>query len=93
MKMYVWSSQLLSNYGPGTIAVMAESVEDARWKVLQDYDPLCDDGKWEDTYLKCLYGMDDEEFGEALKERTEMLQEDISKEPITTDVLVIRGSD
>lgn len=95
MNLYHWNSKLLANYSDGDIVVMAENVEQARDKVYALFDPLKDDGPFEDHYLKLLRDMEDEDYLPEFMEKLNQLREDLAKEPtaVTSHVVCIRGSD
>jgi len=93
MKMFIWSSKLLEAYGQGTIAVLANTVEEARRNVLDDYSPLEEDSVWEDMYLQSLKWSYDDDLEIEMQKKREVLKEDIQEEPIISDLLVIKGSE
>ena len=95
MNLYKWDSNLLKNYGPGDIIVMAETVEQARKKVYMVFDPMEENGPFEDHYIKILEEMGDEDFVDELATKAIQLINDLAPEPalVTSGVVCIRGSD
>lgn len=95
MKLYHWYSKLLAAYGDGDIIVMAESAEQARIKVYNQFDPLREGNPFEDAYLQMLELQDDEEFHEELQKLRDRLKADLDVQPMQpiSDVVCIRGSD
>lgn len=80
MKMFVWRSQALANYGPGLIIVMAETKEEAiekAWYGIEKH--LSDYFDWAD--------------GEYLNEKRESFQKDLDQQPKILDTLLVTGSE
>ncbi len=95
MKLYHWYSQVLAAYSQGDIIVMAENVEKARDKVYEQFNPLQEDGPFEDSYLICLYQMNDEDYLDEHMKKLMELRTDLDKEPtvLESGTAFIRGSD
>jgi CobQ-like glutamine amidotransferase family enzyme len=95
MKLYHWSSKVLSAYSDGDIVVMAESVEQARDKVYAQFKPLDDGNPFEDHYLSCLHQSGDADYADEYDKKLSVLREDLNQEPtvIENGVVCIRGSD
>lgn len=95
MNLYRWKSQLMAAYAPGYIVAMAETVEEARAKVLSEYRPLEEGGPSEDITLIVMRDYNDDELEERLEARMKTLREDLAAEPeiIPAGVIFLRGSD
>jgi hypothetical protein len=86
--MFRWYSELLKQYGYGSIFVDAADVEDARRKALAEFDANPRDayGPIEDRYF-------DDELIEAVAESRTLLLKDLAKEPIVQAVFFVPGSE
>ena len=78
MKMFVWKSQALANYGPGLIIAVAETKEAAiekAWEGIEKH--LSDYFDWADSGY--------------LNEKRESFQKDLDKSPQILDTLLVTG--
>lgn len=93
MKLFVWGSNALKNYGPGHIIVQAEFVDEARAKALDQYK----------LYLKeryYYYYGDDGDFLDAddrayIEENIDQFQKDTAVDPqvIEAAAFFVEGSE
>ena len=93
MNLYHWSSETLADYSNGDIIVMAESVEKARDKVYEMYEPLEDGNPFEDCYLQLMDNNNDEDLMSEYKNKLNVLRKDLDKEPsiLSNGVALISG--
>lgn len=91
MNLYMWDSEIMAAYSKGKIIVMAESVELARQKTVNDWTPLQDDSETEDFYLISLKDLEDDGLEEEMERKYQILLEDISKEPRVLCGMVLLG--
>lgn len=92
MNLYRWSSELLKNYGPGNIVVMAPTVSAARNRAKA----ACT--KYIAEYVGEIFaGLSDtdEDKVEYQQRLTTKMNEDLAKEPqvVMEAVVLIQGSD
>ena len=95
MNLYRWNSEALRNYASGDVVVLAESVEQARKKVLQEYQPDVEGHSTEEVYLVMLKLTEDEDYEEELAKYWDLIRHDLAQEPelVESGVIFIRGSD
>lgn len=91
MNLYYWRSRALANYARGHVAVMAESVEEARDKVQKALV-----GYFQSTHGWRFYAdgtpvdSDDREWLDQMRAR---LSDDLAAEPTIGDVVLVEGSE
>lgn len=90
MKLYVWRSNACANYGPGTVAAIGESVDEARGRA---FSALVD---WAKEYRCWLFDLDGS-IGDDEREEWERLLKtinaDLEAEPQVMAALVVSGSE
>jgi len=91
MNLYRWTSEYLRAFAPGDIIVQAKTVDEARSKILVDFDAHLEwhrQDVWDD-YVG-TYGEPD---STSYREQLNRLRDDISRPPeVIHGVLWIRGS-
>ena len=80
MKMFVWRSEALANYGPGLIISLAENQEEAIEKAWVDIE----------RHLLEYFDWADDEYLDA---KREAFKKDFDQPPKILDVLLVKGSE
>ena len=85
MKLYVWRSRALKNYGLGWMIAVASSPEEARQYLLNKFEEYF----WEESFME----KDDPDDREIYEKELEITAEDLSALPDELEALFIPGSD
>lgn len=85
MKLYVWRSLYLANWAPGYMMAVAQSPEEAKQRILEEFGRRYWDREWRDQ--------DDPEDQEEFLKQRETTEEDLQALPEEVEVLFILGSD
>lgn len=92
MKLFVWTSDYLKNYAPGTIAVAADSVEEARERARA---AMLADMRERYDYLYLGLTAHEALSDPDTAERRAQIEADLAREPevLETGVLLVPGSE
>jgi hypothetical protein len=98
MKLFHWNRcESLRNYACGDIIVVADTVEEARQRVIDKVkEGFREKYSWyfnDDGSFFFAAGDSDETYQEELENFTNQVKEDISIDPEVKDVVFIQGSD
>lgn len=90
MNLYVWSSEACRNYGPGTVAAIGETVDEARGRA---FSALVDWAREDRSWLFELDGSVGEDEREEWERLLNTINSDLEAEPRVMTALVVTGSE
>jgi hypothetical protein len=90
MKLYVWRSEACRNYGPGTVAAIGETVDEARGRA---FSALVDWAREDRSWLFLEDGSIYPDFADDWSDLLQKINSDLEAEPKTMAALVVTGSE
>jgi hypothetical protein len=89
MKLYVWESSACANYGPGTVAAIGETADEARGRA---FSALVEWARNDRGWLFMEDGSVCPAFADDWSELLQKINADLEAEPKTVTALVVTGS-